>query len=150
MINNNRIVPVERIDLLSLYATMLKMAGQDFDVLEAATADGQFAITEAPEKALFANQPVKSLEVDASVASSGLALYFVADYDYSGFIVKARGSVIPVETTGDAVVADGCTLYCASASGGTVTITNIMTGDPLSGGGINPISGGGGSNTPMS
>ena len=132
MINNNRIVPVQRIDLLSLYVTMLKMAGHDFDLLSAATIDGQFEIPSDASGALFANQPVKSVELGTA---KSLAMYFVADYSFSGF--TADGVAVPV--TGDDIVPDACTLYYAASDVGGITITNVMTGDPISSGGDLPV-----------
>ena len=128
MINNDRIVPVQRIDLLSLYATMLKIAGHDFDLLSAATIDGQFEIPSDASGALFANQPVKSVELGDA---ESLAMYFVADYSFSGFTYD--GDAVP--TTGDDIVPDACTLYYAESGVGGITITNVMTGDAISEGG---------------
>lgn len=139
MINNNRIVPVTKIDLLSLYATMLKIAGNDFTVLEAGNVDGDFAIIGASENALFANQPVKSVECGAATAD--FSMYFVAAYDFKGF--SYNGTVI--ETTGDTVVPDAATLYMAASSSGSITITNVMTGEaiaPADEGGSDPVSDG--------
>ena len=125
MINNDRIVPVTKIDLLSLYATMLKIAGQDVAILEAANVDGDFVLQPAlgASGLYLANQPVKSIELGESTDCS---IFFVAAYNYSGF--TADGAAVEAEGV---VIPDDSTLYMAALSSGSITITNVMTGEAL-------------------
>lgn len=116
MINDERIVQITNLDLLTLYGTVLKIAGETISKLEASdpaefsvTADGDY----------IANEPLKNLDF-ASTATSG-NVYFVAAYDYKGF--KIAGS--DVVTTGDTVEADGRTLYKATLASGAVAIEKI-------------------------
>ena len=113
MVNTDRIVPVEKIDLISLYGLILKQdsANSSMDALQASTIDGDFSCGTGIH---LAAQPVKTC--DFSGASG--TLYFVPDYAYAGF-TKAGAAVT---VSGD-VVADGVTLYKAVLSSGTVTIT---------------------------
>lgn len=112
MINTDRIVPVTKIDLLSLYKTMLNVAGTEVTVLPAETVDGIFVINE--EGVYIANQPVKRVFVN----QDGV-LYFVAAYDYEGFCAND----VLIETGGIEVVADDATLYMATLDNGIITIS---------------------------
>lgn len=119
MINTDRIVPVTAIDLISLYALILKLGtGNDFDVLTASTTDGQFEVIEA-DNDMIANEPVQSLDFGESVTQADV--YFVAAYDYSGFTINGAA----VTTTGVTVNPDGRTLYSATLSNGIVTIAQV-------------------------
>ena len=119
MINNERIVPVTAIDLISLYGLILKAAaaaasGTAPTALAATTTDGQFTVAEAGT--YIASEPVQTLNF---TAESG-TVYFVAAYDYSGFSVSGT-AVTPTGT----VTADARTLYKAVLSSGAVTITKV-------------------------
>ena len=118
MVNTNRIVPVEKIDLISLYGLILK---QDSDnssmaVLQASTVDVQFSCGTGVK---LADQPVKSCDF---TGASG-TLYFVADYAYEGFSISGVAEE-PADGSVD-VVADGVTLYKAVLSSGDITITKV-------------------------
>lgn len=116
MINNERIVPVTQIDLISLYGLILKLAESTAPTaLDATTSNGQFTVSEAGT--YIASEPVQTLNF---TAASG-TVYFVPAYDYSGFTVNGTA----VTPTGDEVLADDRTLYKAVLSGGAVTITQI-------------------------
>ena len=116
MINNDRIVPVTAIDLISLYALILKAAGTTLTVANAANP-GEFEVAEAPQSgSLIASEPVKALDFGADVSAA--TVYFVPSYDYAGF--KVAGTA--VTTTGDTVKADSRTLYLATLSSGGVSI----------------------------
>lgn len=119
MINNERIVPVTAIDLISLYGLILKAAaaaasGTAPTALAATTDNGQFTVSEAGT--YIASEPVQTLDF---TAASG-TVYFVPAYDYSGFTVSGTA----VTPTGD-VDADARTLYKAVLSSGAVTITKV-------------------------
>lgn len=116
MINNERIVPVTQIDLISLYGLILKLAESTAPTaLDATTSNGQFTVSEAGT--YIASEPVQTLNF---TAASG-TVYFVPAYDYSGFTVNGAA----VTPTGDEVLADDRTLYKAVLSGGAVAITQI-------------------------
>lgn len=116
MINNERIVPVTAIDLISLYGLILKLSQSTAPTaLDADTTNGQFTVDEAGT--YIASEPVQTLDF---TAASG-TVYFVPAYDYSGFTVNGTA----VTTAGADVLADARTLYSAALSSGTVTITQV-------------------------
>lgn len=120
MINENRIVPVVKIDLISLYGLILKQDSNNSGLakLAADTIDGDFQI-KTNSAVLIADQPVKTIDFDSTTSSvSAGTVYFVAGYDYVGFTIDG----VAVTPTGD-VVADGYTLYKAVLSSGAITIT---------------------------
>lgn len=119
MINTERIVPVQAIDLISLYGLILKMDSNNSSLVALdATDPGEFAVGASAGSLLLADEPVASLDF-ASGYSSG-TVYFVPAYNYEGFSV-AGTKVVP---TGS-VVPDGRTLYKAVLSSGAVTITKV-------------------------
>lgn len=121
MINENRIVPVTKIDLISLYGLILKQASANSSLakLAANTVDGEFQI-KTNSAVLIADQPVKSIDFDATTSSvTAGTVYFVAAFDYVGFTIDG----VAEETEGVDVVADGVTLYKAVLSSGDITIS---------------------------
>lgn len=115
MINDERIVPVTQIDLISLYGLILKLAESTAPTaLNVTAGNGQFTVAEAGT--YIASEPVQKLDF---TAASG-TVYFVPAYDYSGFTVSGTA----VTPTGD-VDADARTLYKAVLSSGAVTITKV-------------------------
>lgn len=117
MMNNDRIVNVQEIDLISLYATILLAANVSVTKL-ASTAPETF--TQATNSAtVIANEPVKTFDF-AATASAG-TVYFVPALDYVGFTLAGVATV----TAGAEVTADGKSLYKAVLSSGTVTITAL-------------------------
>lgn len=118
MINTNRIVPVERVDLLSLYGLILKQDSNNSSMvaLQASSIDGDFAVGTG---LYLAAQPLKT----ANFTGSSGTIYFVADYAYEGFTVD--GAAATIANNGVTVKPDACTLYKAALSTGTVTITQI-------------------------
>lgn len=118
MINNDRIVPVTAIDLISLYGLVLKIASVTVNAVNAITADGQFEVDSAAT-ALIASEPVSKLNFGEDVTSA--TVYFVPAYDYDGFSVNGT----KVETAGADVDADGKTLYTATLATGVVTIAKV-------------------------
>lgn len=122
MINTDRIVPVQVIDLISLYGLILK---QDSDNSSLAALDatnpGEFTVASTAGSLLLADEPVASLNF-ASGYTSG-TVYFVPAFDYSGFSINGT-AVTPAD--GSATVdPDGRTLYKAVLSSGDVTITQV-------------------------
>lgn len=118
MINTDRIVPVEKIDLISLYGLILLQDSNNSSMaaLQASTVDGQFACGTGVK---LAAQPVKTCNFTGSTGT----LYFVPAFDYAGFTVG--GSAATIADNDVEVEADGHTLYKAVLSSGTVTITQV-------------------------
>lgn len=119
MINTNRIVPVKKTDLLSLYSVMLSIANIECtNVL--ADGIGNFDIQSGTGN-MIASEPIKKFNFGSSVTS--FTLYFVADYAYEGF--KSNGSDATIADNGVVIDKDATTLYKAVLSTGTVTITKV-------------------------
>lgn len=121
MINKDRIVPVQATDLISLYGVIL-LQNSNNSSLEALDAEdiGKFQI-KANSKVYLADEPVKSVDIDATASSvSASTIYFVPAYDYVGFTIDGAA----VTPTGS-VVADGNTLYKAVLATGAITITKV-------------------------
>ena len=122
MINNDRIVPIMKMDLLTMFGTILGLHGTSYTVLASTDVEGDFSVTgtgAAGNK--LANQPVKSLDFASGVTSG--TVYFVAAYDYAGITVA--GAAATIADGSATVVADGATLYTAALASGEVTITAI-------------------------
>ena len=119
MINNDRVVPIQKIDRLSLVGEILKIANVSFTKLAASDIDGDFTVTGSGSVGnLLANQPVLTLDFASGVTAA--VVYFVADAGFAGFKV-AGTAVTPTGT----VVADGVTLMTATLSGGGVTVASV-------------------------
>lgn len=122
MINKDRIVPIQKIDFLSLVGTVLGLNGTSYSVLAAIDVEGDFEATGSGDVGtIVANQPVKSLDFKSGVTAG--TVYFVAAYDYEGF--KVAGSAATMGDGSATVSPDGITLYKAVLSSGEVTITAI-------------------------
>ena len=117
MINTERIVPVNETDLITLYGTMMKLAGTSVTAVEAVDP-AVFALTSGSGN-LLANEPVKTLDFGASVTAA--VVYFVPALNYEGFSIAGTKA----ETAGAEVTADGKTLYTATLSSGTITIAKV-------------------------
>ena len=124
MVNTDRIVPITKIDYLSMIGTGMKLANISFSVISDGI-EGNFSVTgtgAAGNK--LANQPVKTLDFASGVTSG--TVYFVADYDFSAITVA--GAAATIDDAGIAladVKKDGITLYTATLSSGEVTIAEI-------------------------
>lgn len=119
MINTDRIVPVQVIDLISLYGLILKQDSNNSSLAALdATNPGQFEVAADAGSLLIADEPVESLDF-ASGYTAG-TVYFVPAFDYSGFTINGS-AVTPTGT----VNADGRTLYKAVLATGAVTITQV-------------------------
>lgn len=114
MINSERIVPITRCDLISMYGLIVKARGTSVSALNAADTLGNFVQTTGAT--VICSEPVRSLTFGASVTSS--TVYFVPAYDFQGF--SKTGATITESGTVDP---DGTTLYVATLSSGTVTYT---------------------------
>lgn len=116
MINTDRIVPVQVIDLISLYGLILKVGGVSVTALDA-TNPGEFSVA-TNSATVLADEPVSSLDFGESVTAS--TVYFVPAFDYAGFTINGAA----VTPTGD-VNPDGRTLYKAVLGSGAITITQV-------------------------
>lgn len=122
MINKDRIVPIQKMDLLTMFGTILALHGTEYAVLASTDVEGDFSVTgtgAAGNK--LANQPVKTLDFASGV--TGATVYFVAAYDYAGVSI-AGVAATPAEGSAE-VANDGATLYKAVLSSGAVTITAV-------------------------
>ena len=117
MINKDRIVPITVIDLITMYGTVMKLNGTAVTA-EQAKNPGIFDVEDAAGDILAA-EPVKTFEFSGTPSSA--TVYFVPAYDYAGFTIGGTDA----EMAGDAIDADGRTLYKAEPSGTTVTVTKI-------------------------
>lgn len=120
MINKDRIVPIEKIDFLSMIGTVMNLMGASNFHVDATDAEGNLTVTGSGDVGtVLANQPLVSANFPAGVTAG--VLYFVPDYKFSGF-----------EVAGVAVAAEGVTpdykgvaLYKATLSSGTVTVAAV-------------------------
>lgn len=122
MINNDRIVPVQAIDLLSLYGLILEQDSNNSGLAKlAASAMGEFQVKTNSAK-LIAAEPAVSIDFDSTASSvSAGTVYFVPAFDYKGFTIDGVAEE-PASGSVD-VVADGKSLYKAVLSSGDITIT---------------------------
>lgn len=114
MVNYDRIVPVQKIDLLSLIGTFLALASINYTVLPSLDVNGEFIVEENGTS--LANQPVKTL--DFAEGATEATVYFIADYHFDGI------SIAGVKQTAE-VKADGVSLYKATLASGAVTVTAV-------------------------
>ncbi len=117
MINDKRIVPVTKVDLLTLYGNIMKLAGTTVAAVQA-SQPGVFVVSSGSGNVIAA-EPIKSFDFASGV--SAMVVYFVPAFDYDGF--KVQGT--KVTTAGADVDADGATLYTATLSSGNVTIAKV-------------------------
>lgn len=125
MINNDRIVPIQKIDFLSLVGTILGIGGTSYAVLEASTTEGAFSVTGSGAAGTkLANQPVQTLDFATGV--TGGTVYFVPAYDFAGISVAgAAPTFADGSLENDDIAPDGITLYKAVLASGEVTVTAV-------------------------
>lgn len=125
MINNDRIVPIQKIDRLSLLGEVLTIANVSYGILQPTDVIGDFEVTGSGDAGTkLANQPVKSLDLKTGVTAA--TVYFVPAFDFEG--LKVAGAAPTFNSSyldNDDVVPDGVSLYKAVLSSGTVTLTLI-------------------------
>lgn len=120
MINKDRIVPIEKIDFLSMIGTVMNLMGSSNFHVDATDAEGNLTVTGSGDVGtVLANQPLVSANFPAGVTAG--VLYFVPDYKFSGF--KIAG--VAVEAEGDTPDYKGVALYSATLSSGTVTVAAV-------------------------
>ena len=119
MINDKRIVPITKTDLITNIGTTMILAGTS--VGKASASDpGVFTVTGSGSIGnKLCDEPVKSLNFASGVTAA--VVYFIADYNYEGFSVNGT----KVTTSGATVDADSCTLYSATLATGAVTIAKV-------------------------
>lgn len=124
MINNDRIVPIQKIDRLSAIGEILTLNNTSYSVLVSSDVEGDFTVTGSGSAGTFlANQPVETLEFPTAV--TGATVYFVAAYDYVG-MTRNGVALTPTGT----VNPDGVTLYKAVLASNAVTVTAITPSVP--------------------
>ena len=121
MINENRIVPVQNADLITIYGVALVAAaaaasGTAPEKLSA-TNPAEFSVT-TNSKTYLADEPVKALNFGSGMTAE--TIYFVPAYDYTGF--TKTGATLTVTGT---VEPDGVTLYKAVLSTNALTISKM-------------------------
>lgn len=122
MINTDRIVPVQAIDLISLYGLILLQDSNNSSLAALdASNPGEFTVASTAGSLLLADEPVESL--DFATGYTAGTVYFVPAFDYSGFSINGT-AVTPAEGSDD-VNPDGRTLYKAVLATGAVTITQV-------------------------
>ena len=125
MVNNDRIVPIQKIDFLSMIGTILTLESVSFAVLAATDIEGDFSVTGTGAAGTkLANQPVKTLDFASGV--TGGTVYFVPAFSFTGITVA--GSAATIDDAGldlEDIQPDGITLYKAVLSSGEVTITAV-------------------------
>lgn len=124
MINNDRIVPVTKTDLISLYGLILKQNASYGSLAKLASLDieGNYKVT-TNSAVVICDQPAVSIDFDATASSvSAGTVFFVADNGFKG--VAIDGAIVdPADGSVD-VVADG-SLYAAALATGAVTISKV-------------------------
>ena len=122
MINANRIVPVQVIDLISLYGLILKQDTTNNSGLVALQATAPEVFTQSTNSAVvIAAEPVKTFNFASGVTAG--TVYFIAAFDYVGFSINGVAEE-PADGS-DTVANDGRTLYKAVLSSGDITITKV-------------------------
>lgn len=123
MINKDRIVPIEKVDLISMYGLILMQnasANGSLAKVSSGNVEGDFKIT-AASTPLIADEPVKTVDFASGVSAA--TLYFVPAYDYVGFTLA--GVAVTPTVPEEGVLKDGRTLYKAVLASGAVTITKV-------------------------
>ena len=124
MINKDRIVPVVKTDLLSVYGTMINLSGYTCNILKSSDIPGNFSVTGSGEVGvLFCDQPVKTLDFSADITDC--VVYFVADYDFDGLTVDGAAPTFGEGYTNDTIIPDCTTLFRTLLNLGTVTVMAV-------------------------
>lgn len=125
MVSNDRIVPIVKIDRISLFGEMLAVANVSTALVAAANAEGDFSVTgtgSAGNKLLA--EPAKSIELANAI--TGVTVYFVAGKQFKG--ITKNGSAVTLASASLAyadLACDGVTMYKAVLSSGEVTISAV-------------------------
>ena len=115
MINEDRIIPITKIDFLSVMGTVLNLTSTSFEVLKPVDVEGNFMVDDA--STYLANQPVKSIDFTESTG----AVFFCPDYDFKGILVAGAEATV----TGNDIEPEYVGLYYAELDSGTVSISAL-------------------------
>lgn len=125
MINNDRIVPIQSMDFLSMIGTILAINGTSYTVVASTDVQGTFEITGTGDVGnVLANQPVQTMDFASGVTAG--VVYFVPDYNFSGISINGTA----VDLSAVTIDADGISLYTATLSAGAVTVAKITPDAP--------------------
>ena len=115
MINKDRIVPVMKADLISLYYLVVKALHPDLvvKIARSSNVEGDFVVT--GDTIHVCDQPAKTIDV-----ADGAAAYFVPALDFEGFTVSGTAT----EYTGT-IDPNGADLYFVVNEHGALTVTMI-------------------------
>lgn len=114
MINTNRIVPIEKVDYLTLISQVLDIAQVSVTKL---SGNGVYE-QDTNSATVICDEPVKSLNFGSSVTAA--TVYFVPGYDFAGF--TKTGATLTVTGTVDT---QGVQLYKATLSTNALTIAKV-------------------------
>lgn len=118
MINSDRIVPVTKTDLITLYGNIMVLAGTS--VAKVDGEQGVMTVTGTGDVGnKLASEPVKSVNFASGVTAG--VVYFIPGYDYVGFSIDGTAVV----TAGAEVDVESVNLYTATLSSSTVTIAKV-------------------------
>lgn len=121
MINLKNIIPVVKMDLLSLIGTILTIANVSFQIAVASVA-GEVEIAGSGAAGTFlANGPVKSIDFKSGV--TGGTVYFIPAYDFEG--IKVAGAAATMDAESVDVIKESANLYKAVLATGEVTISAV-------------------------
>lgn len=125
MINVNRVVPIQKMDLLTMIGTVLTIANVSYTPLQPTDIIGDFSVTGSGSAGTFlASQPVQTLDFPSGV--TGATVYFIPGYAFTGITVAGATPTLnsgSLEITD--VVPDGVTLYKAVLASNKITITAV-------------------------
>ncbi|MEE6208274.1 MAG: hypothetical protein VZR95_09505 [Alphaproteobacteria bacterium] len=125
MINNDRIVPIQSMDFLSMVGTILAINGTSYTVVASTDVQGTFEITGTGDVGnVLANQPVQTMDFASGVTAG--VVYFVPDYNFSGISISGTA----VDLSAVTIDADGISLYTATLASGAVTVAKITPDAP--------------------
>lgn len=125
MINNDRIVPIQSMDFLSMIGTILAINGTSYTVVASTDVQGTFEITGTGDVGnVLANQPVQTMDFASGVTAG--VVYFVPDYNFSGISINGTA----VDLSAVTIDADGISLYTATLAAGAVTVAKITPDAP--------------------
>ena len=125
MLNNDRIVPIQSMDFLSMIGTILAINGTSYTVVASTDVQGTFEITGTGNVGnVLANQPVQTMDFASGVTAG--VVYFVPDYNFSGISINDTA----VDLSAVTIDADGISLYTATLASGAVTVAKITPDAP--------------------
>ncbi len=125
MVSKDRIVPVQKIDRISLFGEMLAVANVSATLVKASDPEGHFSVAgsgAAGNKLL--NEPAIAIELASGI--TGATVYFVPGIKFDGITKGGSAVTLASGSLGYADLAcDGVTMYKAVLASGSVTISAI-------------------------